>query len=51
MMLMNMSGLDISSSQINEKVHTELEKIAEEYENKKTEYEREKRLELKDLEN
>jgi len=46
MMLMNMSGLD-TSTQMNERVQIELEKIMDELEDKKIDYERQKRDQLK----
>lgn len=49
MMLMNMSGLDISSSHINERVQMELEQLMDDFEDEKILHERQKRDELKKL--
>ncbi|CDW91648.1 ww domain containing protein [Stylonychia lemnae] len=48
-LMMNMSGLDMSTSIINEKVQIELEQIMDDYEEKKIQHERKKREELKKL--
>ena len=50
MLLMNMSGLDASTSVVNERVQLELEQLMDEYEEKKILHERQKREELKKLE-
>jgi len=50
MLLMNMSGLDASTSVINERVQIELEQVMDEYDEKKIVHERQKREELKKLE-
>lgn len=49
MLLMNMSGLDASTSVINERVQIELEQVMEEYDEQKIVHERQKREELKKL--
>ena len=50
MLLMNISGLDASTSVINERVQIELENMLDEYEEKKIQHERARRDELKKLE-
>ena len=48
---MNMSGLDNSTSMVNEIVTVELEQIMDQQEDQKIAYERKKREELKQYEN
>jgi hypothetical protein len=50
MLLMNISGMDASTSIINERVQIELENLLDEFEEKKIMHERGKRDELKRLE-
>lgn len=50
MLLMNISGLDGSTSIINERVQIELEQILDDYEELKIQHERTKREEFKVLE-
>jgi len=47
MLLMNISGLDASTSLINERVQIELENMLDEFEEKKIQHERTRRDELK----
>jgi hypothetical protein len=49
MALMNMSGLDISTSVVNEKVQAELEQILDDYDEMKIQHERKRTLELKQI--
>ena len=51
MILMNMSGLDNSTSMVNGIVTVELEQIMDQQEDQKIAYERKKREELKQYEN
>lgn len=50
MILMNMSGLDISTSVVNERVQIELEKYMDELEEQKILHERQRTQELKKIE-
>lgn len=50
MILMNMSGLDASTSVVNERVQFELEQLLDDHEERKIQHERSRRDELKKLE-
>ncbi len=50
MLLMNISGLDASTSLVNERVQIELENMLDEFEEKKIQHERTRRDELKKFE-
>jgi hypothetical protein len=49
-LMMNMSGMDMNTSTINERVQIELEQLMDEYEDQKIVHERKRRDELKKME-